>query len=62
METELQEAVVAVRTRYTIEEFIALEGEFPDRNFKAGFYGSPCRDVAGYAIHSLCTGVKPCYY
>ncbi len=32
---------MAVRTRYTIEDYIALEGEFPDRKFKPDSTGAP---------------------
>ena len=37
----MQGAVVAVRTRYTIEDYIALEGEYPDRKFKPDSTGAP---------------------
>ena len=32
---------MAVRTRYTIEDYIALEGEYPDRKFKPDSTGAP---------------------
>ncbi len=38
---ELLGAVVAVRTLYTIEDYIALEGEYPDRKFKPDSRGAP---------------------
>ena len=37
----MQGAVVAVRIRYTIEDYIALEGEYPDRKFKPDSTGAP---------------------
>ena len=37
----MQGTVVAVRTRYTIEDYIALEGEYPDRKFKPDSTGAP---------------------
>ena len=36
-----QEAAMAVRTRYTIEDYIALEGEYPERKFKPDSTGAP---------------------
>ena len=32
---------MAVRTRYSIEDYIALEGEYPDRKFKPDSTGAP---------------------
>ncbi|MDD9955361.1 MAG: Uma2 family endonuclease [Anaerolineaceae bacterium] len=43
---------MAVRTRYSIEDYIALEGEYPDRKFKPDSTGAPV-EMSPDKIHSF---------
>ncbi len=46
---------MAVRTRYTIEDYIALEGEYPDRKFKPDSTGAPV-EMSPTMDHSFVQG------
>ncbi len=47
---------MAVRTRYSIEDYIALEGEYPDRKFRPDSTGAPV-EMSPDKIHSKVQGV-----
>ncbi len=51
---------MAVRTRYSIEDYIALEGEYPDRKFKPDSTGAPV-EMSPTMDHSYVQG-KVCWY
>ncbi len=46
---------MAVRTRYSIEDYIALEGEYPDRKFKPDSTGAPV-EMSPDKIHGFVQG------
>ena len=46
---------MAVRTRYSIEDYIALEGEYPDRKFKPDSTGAPV-EMSPDKIHGFAQG------
>ncbi len=46
---------MAVRTLYTIEDYIALEGDYPDRKFKPDSRGAPV-EMSPDRIHSKVQG------
>ncbi len=46
---------MAVRTRYTIEDYIALEGEYPERKFKPDSTGAPV-EMSPDRIHGFVQG------
>ena len=46
---------MAVRTRYSIEDYIALEGEYPDRKFKPDSTGAPV-EMSPDKIHGFIQG------